>query len=142
MSDRVLRGALLVVAGLGIALATYLTWVHYEPAALVCTGSGGCEKVQQSDYATIVGVPVAVLGLVAWIAVLALTLWNDPLARTLTAALALCAALFAGYLVILQVFVIDAICVWCIVNDAVLVPLLCLLALLRLRDVEDRAVGA
>jgi uncharacterized membrane protein len=138
VTDRVLRGALLVVAGLGIALSAYLTWVHYEPSALVCTGNGGCEKVQQSDYATLVGVPVAVLGLIAWIAVFGLTLWNDPLARTLTAALALGAALFAAYLVILQFFVIDAICVWCTINDVVLVPLLCVLALLRLRDAEEQ----
>ena len=76
---------------------------------------------------------MATLGLGAWIAALALTIWNTELARTLTAALALGALAFAAYLVILQLFVIDAVCVWCMVNDLVLVPALTVLALLRLR---------
>ena len=67
------------------------------------------------------------LGLVAWIAALVLVAWNSELARTLTAALALGALAFAAYLVILQLFVIDAICIWCMVNDVVLVPLLAVL---------------
>jgi uncharacterized membrane protein len=142
MSDRVLRWALIVVASVGVAVSAYLTWVHYEPAALVCTGGGGCEKVQSSSYATLVGIPVAVLGLAAWIAVLALTLWRDPRARMLTAALALGAAIFAAYLVVLQLFVIDAVCVWCTINDVVLVPLLVILAVMRLREPDEHVAAA
>ncbi len=133
MSDRVLRGSLLIVSIAGVAVSAYLTYVHYQPSALICTGSGGCEAVQDSSYAVLAGVPVAVLGLIAWIAALALTIWNSELARTLTAALALGALVFVAYLVILQLFVIDATCAWCMVNDLVLVPALAVLALLRLR---------
>ena len=93
--------------------------------------------MQDSSYAVLAGIPVAVLGLAAWIAVLVLTIWNSELARTLTAALAVVALAFAVYLVILQLFVIDAICVWCMVNDLVLAPLLAVLALLRLRSPGD-----
>jgi len=107
--------------------------VHYQPDSLICTGGGGCEKVQDSEYSLIAGIPVAVLGLGAWVAALALELWDSELARTLLAALALVALAFAVYLVILQLFVIDAICVWCMVNDVVLVPLLAALALVRVR---------
>ncbi len=137
MNDRVLRIALLVVSLGGIAVAGYLTYVHYEPNALICTGSGGCEAVQDSSYAVLLGVPVAVLGLGAWVAALVLTIWNSELARTLTAALAIGSLAFVAYLVILQLFVIDAICVWCMVNDLVLVPALTVLALLRLRTAPD-----
>jgi len=137
VNDRVLRIALLVVSLGGIAVAGYLTYVHYEPNALICTGSGGCEAVQDSSYAVLLGVPVAVLGLGAWVAALALTIWNSELARTLTAALAIGSLAFVAYLVILQLFVIDAICVWCMVNDLVLVPALTVLALLRLRTAPD-----
>ncbi len=133
MNDRALRIALVVVSAVGVGVAAYLTYVHYQPAALICTRSGGCETVQDSKYAVLAGIPVAALGLAAWIAALVLTIWNSELARTLTAALALGALAFAAYLVILQVFVIDAICIWCMVNDVVLVPLLAVLALLRLR---------
>ena len=139
MSDRNLRLALLLVSSIGIGVSVYLTYVHYQPAALICTAGGGCETVQDSKYAVLAGIPLAVLGLSAWITALALTIWNSDLARTLTAALALVAVAFVGYLVILQLFVIDAICVWCMANDVVLVPLLAVLALLRLRTSSDRA---
>jgi len=142
VSDRLLRVALLLVTAAGIGVAAYLTYVHYRPAALICTAGGGCETVQGSKYSVLAGIPLAILGLVAWVAALGLTIWNSELARTLTAALAVVAVAFAAYLVILQLFVIDAICVWCMANDLVLVPLLAVLALLRLRSVPDgRTLG-
>jgi uncharacterized membrane protein len=136
VSDRILRIALLAVTGAGVAVAAYLTWVHFQPDSLICTGGGGCEKVQDSEYSVIAGIPVAVLGLGAWVAALALALWDSELARTLLTALSLVALAFAVYLVILQLFVIDAICVWCMVNDVVLVPLLAALALVRVRRAD------
>ena len=132
-----LRVGLAVVAIAGIAVAGYLTYVHYQPDALICTSSGGCETVQESSYAELAGVPVALLGLLAWIAVLLLVAWDSELARTLVAAIALGAAGFAIYLIALQAFVIEAWCVWCLVNDVVLVPLLVILALWRLLRAPD-----
>jgi uncharacterized membrane protein len=132
VTDRALRLALAVVALAGAGVAGYLTYVHYDEGALICT-TGGCEQVQQSDYAELAGIPVALLGLLAWIAVLVLVAWDSPAARALTAGIALVAAAFAVYLVVLQLFVIDAVCVWCMVNDVLLVPLLTVLSLLRLR---------
>jgi uncharacterized membrane protein len=137
VNDRLLRGALLAVAVAGIGVASYLTYVHYQPAALICTAGGGCETVQDSRYAVLAGIPVAVLGLCAWVAAFVLTVWSSELTRTITAALALVALAFATYLVILQLFVIDAICVWCMLNDVILVPLLALLALSRMRGSRD-----
>ena len=122
-----------VVAAAGVAVAGYLTYVHYRPAALICTGGGGCETVQESSYAELAGIPVALLGLFAYLVVLALVAWDAPIARTLSAGIALAAVGFAVYLVALQAFVIDAWCVWCLVNDLVLVPLLALLTVWRLR---------
>ena len=139
MSDRLLRVGLFLVSAAGIGVSSYLTYVHYQPAALICTGSGGCEAVQDSKYAVLAGVPIAVLGLSAWIAVLVLTVWNSELARTVTAAIALGALGFVAYLVILQLFVIDAICAWCMANDILLVPVLAVLALLRLRAASSSA---
>ena len=133
MSDRALRLALLVVCVAGVAVAAYLTYVHYQPDALICTSGGGCETVQDSKYAVLAGIPLATLGLAAWVAALVLTIWDSELARTLIVALALVAVAFAVYLVILQLVVLDAVCVWCMINDVVLVPLLAVLAVLRLR---------
>lgn len=133
MSDRALRVGVAVVALAGLGVAGYLTYVHYRPAALLCTAGGGCETVQESDYAELLGTPVALLGLVGYMTVLALVIWDTALARTLTAAIALTAAGFAVYLIVLQAFVIDAWCVWCLVNDLAVVPLLALLTVWRVR---------
>ena len=138
MSDRALRAGVALVALAGTAVAGYLTYVHYQPDALICTSSGGCETVQESSYAELVGIPVALLGLLAYLAVLALVLWDTEAARTAVAAIALGGAAFAVYLVALQAFVIDAWCVWCLVNDLLLVPLLAILAVWRaLRQPDD-----
>jgi uncharacterized membrane protein len=138
VSDRALRAGVALVALAGTAVAGYLTYVHYRPDALICTSSGGCETVQESSYAELVGIPVALLGLLAYVAVLVLVAWETEAARTAVAAIALGGAAFAVYLVALQAFVIDAWCVWCLVNDLLLVPLLAILAVWRvLRQPDD-----
>jgi uncharacterized membrane protein len=131
VSDRALRLAVGLVALAGTAVAGYLTYVHYRPAALICTGGGGCEAVQESDYAEVVGIPVALLGLIAYLLVLGLVAWDSELARTLAAAVALAAVGFAAYLVAVQAFAIEAWCVWCLVNDLAVVPALAVLTVWR-----------
>jgi uncharacterized membrane protein len=139
VSDRSVRAGLVLVSAAGIALAAYLTYVHYQPGALICpTSGGGCETVQHSKYAEVAGVPVAILGLAFWIAALALVLWDSELARTLVVALAMIGIAFSAYLVVLQLFVIDATCTWCMINDLVLAPLFLVLALARLWTSEGR----
>ena len=133
MSDRALRSAAGCVALGGAALAGYLTWVHYDATALVCVAGGGCETVQESDYATIAGVPVALLGLVSYTIVLALVLWDSTYARLAAATLAFVGLVFSVYLLVVQLAVIDAVCTWCVLNDVVIAPLLAVLTALRLR---------
>jgi uncharacterized membrane protein len=142
VNDRAVRAALALVAAVGVLLAAYLTWVHYDEGALVCTPGGGCETVQQSDYAEIGGVPVAALGVVYYSVVLALVVWDSTAARTACAALGVAGLAFALYLVALQLLVIDATCVWCMVNDLALAPLLALLALARVRHATTSGPGA
>jgi uncharacterized membrane protein len=138
VSDRAARLALALVAVAGLALASYLTYVHYRPDALLCTTGGGCETVQESDYATLAGIPVALLGALGYLAVLVLVAIDTRGARLATAVLGVTSVCFAAYLVLLQAFVIDAWCTWCLVNDLVVVPLLAGLSLVRLRGLEDR----
>ena len=60
MTDqRCLRLAAVGLAALGLAIAIYLTYVHYRGLKVLCLSSGGCETVQASRYAKLGGVPVA-----------------------------------------------------------------------------------
>ena len=123
-----------LVALVGAVVAGYLTWGHYADETVICVAGGGCETVQESEYATIAGVPVALLGLLAYSTILALISWDAPVARVSASALALVGLLFSLYLLVLQLFVIDAICIWCMVNDVVVAPALMILTALRLRS--------
>jgi uncharacterized membrane protein len=133
LNDQVLRISAAVVALAGAAVAGYLTWVHYDAAALVCVAGGGCETVQRSDYAEIAGIPVAVLGLAAYAVIVGLIAWDAPSARLGAAMVAFVGVAFSMYLLVLQLFVIDAVCVWCLANDVLIAPLLAVLTAVRLR---------
>jgi uncharacterized membrane protein len=106
------RRAIAAVAVLGLAISAYLTWVHYAGIEPVCTGVSDCERVQSSDYAELVGIPVALLGVVGYAALL-LSL-RGPV--ELTALLAYLAVAFSAYLTWAELFRIDAICQWCVVS--------------------------
>jgi uncharacterized membrane protein len=134
LSDGALRVGAALTALAGVVVASYLTWAHYSGSEVVCVAGGGCETVQHSSYAELAGVPVALLGLVAYTAVVCLVAWDSPLARLGAAAIALVGLLFSAYLLALQLFVIDAFCVWCLANDVVIAPVLAVLTALRLRS--------
>jgi uncharacterized membrane protein len=131
MSERALRFGSAAVAVLGIAITAYLLYVRQTGGALVCS-TGGCEKVQSSSYAVVLGIPVAALGLVGFLGLLVAALARGDWARLSQAALALSAFLFSAYLLYIEVAVMDAICQWCLATD-VLTITITVLALLRLR---------
>jgi uncharacterized membrane protein len=135
MPDRALRLVVGTLALLGASLAGYLTYTRFTHAAITCT-SGGCEAVQTSSYAELAGVPVSMLGLAAYLFILGTAFFVSDLGRTTGATVAVAAALFAAYLVYVQVAVIDALCDWCIASDA-LIALLALACVQRLRSQKD-----
>ena len=122
MSDRALRIAVAVLALLGAAIAAYLTYAKYADATIACT-TGGCETVQSSDYAEILGLPVPVLGLVGYLAIFASTLAHGETARVVGASLALGGLAFSAYLLIVQIVAIGAFCQWCLASDVVMLLL-------------------
>jgi uncharacterized membrane protein len=133
LSDRGLRLGAGLVALAGVGVAGYLTWAHFADSSVLCVAGGGCETVQESEYAEIAGIPVAVLGLGAYAIILGLVAWDTVGARLAAASLAFVGLLFSLYLLALQLFVIEAVCVWCMANDLVIAPALALLTGLRLR---------
>jgi uncharacterized membrane protein len=106
----------LALAGLGISL--YLTWTKLSGGSPVCGPLVGCETVQSSEYSEIFGIPVALLGagFSAVLLLLALAWWRAGDRRAILAAygLGLFGILFVGYLTYLELFVIEAICAWCV----------------------------
>ncbi|GIK77852.1 MAG: vitamin K epoxide reductase family protein [Acidobacteria bacterium] len=112
-----------VLALAGIAIAGYLTWVHYEGLSPVCT-TGGCERVQASSYSEIGPIPVALLGLIGYVAILASLAIRGDVGRAATFMLTLAGFAFSLYLTYLELFVIDAICQWCVASAVVMTALL------------------
>jgi uncharacterized membrane protein len=131
VSDRLVRGAVALLAVAGAGVSGYLVWHRYSGGELLCT-TGGCETVQSSSYAEVAGVPVALLGLVAYALIGTTALVPAVEARLAGAALALTGVAFSAYLLVVQLAVIDAVCIWCVAND-VIVSLVATAALLRLR---------
>jgi uncharacterized membrane protein len=123
-----LRHTALALGAVGAAITGYLTVIHYVGGRLVCPTSG-CETVQRSRYAELAGLPVALLGMLVFLAIVATAVVDLP---EIGAALALAAFLFSAYLFVVQVAVIHAICAWCVTSDVAL-TLLLPVALLRLR---------
>src|SRR6202161_4099178 len=109
---------LLCIFGLGVSI--YLTITHFDATALVCSDSGAinCLKVTTSPQSVIFGIPVAMLGLAYFVPMLALCLpvaWRSADRRTHLARLAL-SVVGVGmilYLLIAELFIIKAICLWC-----------------------------
>jgi uncharacterized membrane protein len=121
------------IAGLalvGLAISAYLTWVHYAGIEPVCTAISDCERVQSSDYAELVGIPVALVGVVGYAAILA----SLRMRVEVTAMLAYLGLAFSAYLTWAEVFRIEAICQWCVASALVALAIAVLATL--------RALGA
>ncbi|HKB19640.1 MAG TPA: vitamin K epoxide reductase family protein [Gaiellaceae bacterium] len=119
MSDRRLRVAVGAIAAVGAGIAAYLTYTHFAHEAIVCA-TGGCETVQSSKYAELAGIPVALLGLAAYVFVLGTAFFRGELARAAGAVTAVAGVLFGVYLLVVQLAVIGALCQWCLASDLVL----------------------
>jgi len=122
-SERNLRLAAGVLAILGIGVATYITIADSGGGAPKClVGGGGCETVAQSSYSHLVGINVAVIGIAGYVALLAAALTRGDVGRFGGLLAALIGFGFSAYLTYLELFVIDAICQWCVAS-AVLMTL-------------------
>jgi uncharacterized membrane protein len=104
------RAAAIGVALAGLGIAGYLTAVHYSGGTPVCAVAHGCATVQHSDYASLAGVPVAVLGLLGYVAILAALARDEEEWRTAAAFLSLAGLGFSAWLTYVEVGVLNAIC--------------------------------
>ena len=136
MSSRGLRIATAALALVGLGIAGYLTWVHYAGLHPFCVGGGGgCEKVQSSRWADLAGIPVAVLGLGGYLAILATLALPEDLGRSTAAFVALVGVGFSAWLTYVEIGKIHAICQWCVAS-AVVMTLLAAVSVIRLLRVD------
>jgi len=121
------RQAIVLLALVGLLVATYL-WLYKIGALgeLQC-GTGSCEYVQTSRYAELLGIPVAFYGVAGYAALLGLGLAGlqprftaDRRVGTLLAALATVGFAFTLYLTAIELFVLHAICRWCVVSAVIM----------------------
>jgi uncharacterized membrane protein len=139
--ERKLVFAIGAIALVGVGIATYLVYVHYAGIQPFCvSGGGGCEKVQTSDYAKLAGIPVAVLGLAGYLAILGSLFVPGDMGRFAGAAVALSGFGFSVYLTYRELFTIKAICQWCVAS-AVLMTLLAILTTVRLLRAEPLSLS-
>jgi len=128
--------AFLLVSFGGFVDATYLTVKHYSGTPLACSIFTDCEKVTTSRYAVIFGVPLALLGAVYYLAVfLSLIAYLDVRRQEIlsfTALFTVVGLLASAWFVYLQLFVIHAICPYCMVS-AIASTILFLLGMVVLR---------
>jgi len=120
VTDRRLRLAATALALLGVAIAGYLTYVHYAELEPVCGLGGDCERVQTSEYAEVAGIPVAVLGLGGYLLILASLGIRGEAGLLAGATLALVGFGFSAYLTYREIVTIDAICTWCVASAVVM----------------------
>jgi uncharacterized membrane protein len=126
----------LVLAVAGTLVAAYLTVEHFTSSTtLACpeTGVVNCQKVTTSEQSKVFGIPVAPLGLVFFVPMLVACLpavWRDqrPAVRYGRLAFAAAGVVFVFYLLYAELFILDAICLWCTAVHAVTIALFAVIA--------------
>ena len=135
--------AILIVCALGLLDAIYLTYEHYNGLkGLLCVGGHGghssCQTVQSSTYSKVAGIPVALLGLIGYVALLGTFFLRGELSRVSAFGIALMGFAFSMYLTYREIFTIKAICEWC-VGSAVAMTILMVLTGIRFLRADPTA---
>lgn len=115
----------------GAIVAAVLTSFHFSAGAVqaLCTRTGGCESVNSSPYSTVVGIPIALIGMGAYIVIgfLAFASTREwpirEMAPLAIFGLSLVGVLYSVYLTYLELFVIHAICPWCVASAVLMTAL-------------------
>jgi uncharacterized membrane protein len=127
VSLRALRLLMIALGTVGLGVASYLTYVHYSGTPPVCTAGDSCLKVQTSAYSELAGVPVALMGLIGYVAILlSLLAPEGETTRFATLVFTVAGFGFSAYLTYRELFTIHAICEWCASSAGIMTILMCL----------------
>lgn len=133
--------ALIILSTLGALVSSYLVYQHYKPLGdAICNINNyvNCDIVNKSEYAEILGIPVAALGLAAYVVIffVSLTLlrgWFKHAAISL-AVFTAGGLVFSLYLTIVEFFVLHAVCLFCLASQAIILALFIISLLVWLKS--------
>lgn len=135
--DNKLRTTSIVLAVLGLLDSIYLVWVKYTGVYALCGPIGNCESVNTSKYSEIYGIPIALLGAIAYAIMILLPLlenrtqfWKEY-SPTIVFGMSLIGVLYSFYLTYIEIIVLKAVCPYCVISAIILVFLL-VLSVIRL----------
>ncbi len=132
-SNALWRRTSIALAAVGLIVATYLTWLHFSDSQALCVAGGGCDTVRKSSYSEIAttGIPVALVGMCGYLTILGILTTEELAPRTLVDigtlsvfGLSLLGALYSLYLTYLELFVIRALCPYCMASAILMLALL------------------
>jgi uncharacterized membrane protein len=114
------KAILLVLSIAGFFDASYLTILHYQNTIPPCTIANGCEKVLTSDFATIFGIPVALIGSIYFLVLIFLLLLNKNYLFKYFKILTAMGVLVSIYFFSTQAFIIKAFCQYCLLSSLII----------------------
>ena len=133
-----LRNFALAFAAIGLLDSIYLTWIKLANQVAACSGIGSCEAVNSSEYASLAGIPIALFGAGAFLTILIILLFEKTKpflidnSLMLVFGLSLAGVLYSIYLTYIELYVLNAVCPFCVLSALSLLGLL-LVTILRLR---------
>jgi len=124
--DNRLRKIIIGLAILGLLVSIYMTIFKLTNNEAMCIGSGGCSVVNASRYSEVNGIPVALIGVGGYAAILALLFLEQrpglfqENGTMMLFGISLVGFLFTLYLIVVEVFFIKAYCPFCLTSQAVM----------------------
>ena len=139
MSDKILRSIAFVTTVVGLLDSIYLSYIKLTHTEAFCAGIGECDIVNTSPYSEIAGIPMALLGAGAYVALVILLIvegrrgfWKNN-SLLIFFGITLIGLLYSAYLTYIEVAVLNAICPFCVIS-AVAMLVLFVVSILRLRQ--------
>jgi uncharacterized membrane protein len=139
-AEGTLRSIATFAATVGVGVAVYIAIAHSDGGSPVCLGGGqGCETIAKSSYSHLLGVDIAILGAIGYLLLLGAALLRGDGARMGGFAIALVGFGYSVFLTYLELFVIDAICQWCVLSAVLMTVLFAVNAVRMVRYVGTPA---
>jgi uncharacterized membrane protein len=135
-AESTLRSAATFVAAVGVGVAVYIAIADSGGGSPVCVGgSQGCQTVAESSYSHLFGVNIAIFGVLGYLLLLGAAIGRGDGARMAGFAIALAGFGYSVFLTYLELFVIDAVCQWCVFSAILMTTLFALSAIRMVRYV-------